>query len=77
MIKVSTGRLRSGDKVHFNGVVILLGDKPIAVEHGREIIFRWPNMPIVAGKLDFAPTATVWTIQGSTKVYWRVSRTNR
>jgi hypothetical protein len=77
MIKVSTDKLRIGDKIHVSGVSVILADKPEVIEHGREIIFRWPNVPIVAGELDFAPEATTWTIQGSTKVYWRVSRPTR
>jgi len=74
MIKVSTDKLRPGDKIHVLGVVILLGDKPIVIERGRETLFRWPNAPIVAGHLDFAPEATTWTIQGNTGCFWRITR---
>lgn len=75
MIKVSTDKLRAGDKIHVNGVIILLGDtQPEVIERGRETIFRWPNAGIVSGHFDFAPKATQWTIQGNTWCFWRVTR---
>lgn len=76
MRKIHTDQLRPGDEIHFAGATIRLDDKPIEVQApGRNrTLFMWPNARIVKGALDFARTATAYTVMGGRERTWAVSR---
>ena len=74
MVKVSTAQLRDGDRVHIDGAVIKIEGKPMVSRRGPRDWFAWRNMTIVAGRLTGLPEATLWTVQGDTMCFWRVSR---
>lgn len=75
MAKVSTGKLRDGDIVILWGARIKIEGKPnVTIGPGGRTIFRYPNMPIIAGMIKPFSEATQWTVQGSDFEYWTVAR---
>lgn len=73
-MKVSTDKLRDGDKVHLGNAVILIQDKP-QITHGRYgTWYTFTNMRVIEGKLDISLEAVSWTIQGNSTCFWRVTR---
>lgn len=74
MIKVSTGRLRDGDKITIEGATILIEGKPEITVGPNGTVWAWRNMPIVAGALRPYPGTVRWTIQGDSLTYWPVTR---
>lgn len=74
--KVSTGQLRAGDEVLVFGATVRLEGKPLAIQApGRNrTVWTWPNMPIIKGRVDWAPETTMLSIQGGTERQWHVTR---
>lgn len=75
MSKIATRSLRDGDLVQLDGATIKIEGEPVKTDApGRRVIFRWPNMSIVAGQLHWAPEATMYSIQADSARTWHVTR---
>jgi len=72
--KISTDRLRDGDKIKLFGATILIEGKPNITLGPTGTVYSWPNAPIIAGELEPYPGNLRWTIQGTTWEYWEVTR---
>lgn len=72
MIKVTTDKLRSGDRVHTHGGVVEI-DGPPDVDRD-ECVYAYRNMRVVSPLTSIAPDTVLWTIEGTRATAWRVSR---